>query len=94
MFGFNKKNDNNDNDNFYRTYDKSRKEYYDWVASEEYKQFQHLQTLIIKMYEMVNIKADLLGIRIDESFTRSDFIEDFKMFFKPEVFNKLKRVVQ
>lgn len=66
------------------------KKYEEWQLSDEYKRFNQLQTLIIKAYESVNIEADLLGVRIDEIFTREDYLEDFKVFFRPEVFNKLK----
>ena len=95
MFGFNKK--NNDNDNFYSDCDRlqkalydKHKEYFDWQGSVECKRFNHLQTLIIKTYESINIKADLIGTRLDESFTREDYLEDFKVFFKPEIFSKLR----
>lgn len=73
---------------------KARKEQFkiidDWKNSEDCKRLIHLRTLIIKTYELVNIKAYLIGTRINESFTREDYIEDFKIFFKPEIFDKLK----
>lgn len=62
----------------------------DWNNSEVRKRLLHLRNLIIKTYESVNITADLIGTRLDESFTREDYIEDFKVFFKPEIFDKLK----
>ena len=62
----------------------------DWNNSEVRKRLLHLRNLILKTYESVNIKADLIGTRLDESFTREDYLEDFKVFFKPEIFNKLK----
>jgi len=73
---------------------KARKEKFkkidDWNNSEDYKRLRHLQTLIIKTYESVSIKVDLMDTRLDESFTREDYLEDFKVFFKPEIFDKLK----
>ena len=63
---------------------------HDWNNSEDCKRCIHLRTLIIKTYESVNIKADLIGTRLNDSFTREDYIEDFKVFFKPEIFDKLK----
>ena len=73
---------------------KSRKEQFkiidDWKNSEDCKRLRHLETLILKTYESVNFKAYLMGTRLDESFTREDYLEDFKVFFKPEIFNKLK----
>ena len=75
-------------------YIKARKEQFKkidaWNNSEDCKRLRHLQTLIIKTYESVNFKADLMGTRLDESFTREDYLEDFKVFFKPEIFYKLK----
>ena len=64
----------------------------EWNNSKDYKRLYHLQTLIIKTYESVNIKAELEDPRrrIDENFTRDDYLEDFKVFFNPEIFNKLK----
>lgn len=93
MFGFNKKDTTSD---YYKMISLQKslkdryKEYFEWQESDDYKLFNHLQKLIIKTYKTVNIKADLLGTRLDESLTRSDYIEDFKVFFKPEVFEKLK----
>lgn len=79
MFGFNT---NNVNDKY--------KAYYDWLGSEDGNRIVHLQTLIIKTYETVNIKAEICVRRLNESFTREDYLEDFKVFFKPEVFKKLR----
>lgn len=62
----------------------------DWNNSDDCKRLRHLQTLIIKTYESVNIKADLLGARLKESFTNENYIEDFKVFFNTEIFDKLK----
>ena len=62
----------------------------DWNNSEVRKRLLHLRNLIIKTYESVNITADLIGTRLDESFTKEDYLEDFKVFFKPEIFDKLK----
>ncbi len=64
--------------------------YWEWRNSEEYKRMNHLKTLIITAYETVNIKINDGYNQIDESFTRADYLEDFKVFFKPEVFDKLK----
>lgn len=93
MFGFNKKDTTSDYDKI-RILQKSimdkHKEYFEWQESEEHKRYEHLQTLIIKTYESVNIKADLYGTRIAEDFTREDYIEDFKVFFKTEVFKELR----
>lgn len=73
---------------------KARKEQFkiidDWNNSEDCKRLRHLETLIIKTYESVNFNAYLMGSRLDESFTREDYLEDFKVFFKPEIFDKLK----
>lgn len=68
------------------------KEINDWYNSYEHKRFKHLQTLIIKAYETVGIKADTIayGEMLMEEFTRDDYINDFAVFFKPEVFDKLK----
>lgn len=92
MFGLFKNNEHNimGESMFKNDITAKHQKYFDWIASEDNKLFNHLQTLIIKTYDTVNIKADLLGLRLDESFTRGDYIEDFKMFFKPEVFDKLK----
>lgn len=60
-----------------------------WLDSEEHKRFVHLKTLIIKTYETVDIKVDIIGEEISEEFTRADLIQDFAVFFKPEVFDKL-----
>ena len=62
----------------------------EYYKSNEYKRLIHLETLIIKAYESVSIKADKYTDRLNESFTREDYVEDFKVFFRPEVFNKLK----
>lgn len=62
----------------------------DWSNSEDGKRLKHLRTLITKTYESVNIKADFEGARLDKNFTREDYLEDFKVFFKPEVFDKIK----
>lgn len=85
MFGF------NNNDNFLTDLRiRSQQSYCDWLNTDNGKRISHLQTLIIKTYESINIKADLMGIRLDESFTREDYLEDFKLFFKPEIFSKLR----
>lgn len=71
------------------SYERLRK----WLNSEEHKRFNHLQTLIIKAYETVGIKAERYeqGFgNLIECYTREDYLEDFKVFFKPEVFDKLK----
>ena len=62
----------------------------DWNNSEDCKRLNHLQTLIIKTYESVNIKTDLTGIRIEDNFILENNLEDFQVFFKPEIFDKLK----
>lgn len=62
----------------------------DWNNSEDYKRLSHLQTLIIKTYESVNIKTDLTGRRIEDNFILENNLEDFQVFFKPEIFDKLK----
>ena len=92
MFGFFKNNEHNiiGESMFKNDITAKQQKYFDWRESEDYKRFSHLETLIIKTYETVNIKAELMGFRLNESFTRSDFIEDYKLFFKPEVFDKLK----
>lgn len=92
MFGFKKKVTMSENDEMtlaYKTMVDKRKPWFDWMESEDFKRLNHLQTLILKTFETVNIKIDLSGARIDPSYTREDFIEDFRVFFKPEVFNKL-----
>lgn len=95
MFGFNKKN-NNEVDEYHnleklrKVYMERNKPYFDWIETDDYKLLNHLQTLISKTYETVNIKVDLIGIRLDRSFTRVDYVEDFNVFFKPEVFSKLR----
>jgi hypothetical protein len=92
MFGFKKKATLSENDEMtlaYKTMMAKRKPLFDWIESEDYKRFAHLQTLILKTFETVKIKIDLSGSRIDPSYTRDDFLEDFRVFFKPEVFNKL-----
>lgn len=61
-----------------------------WCNSEEHKLMYHLKTLIIKTYATVGIKADIIGERISDEFTRADLIEDFAIFFDPKVFDKLK----
>lgn len=61
-----------------------------WCNSEEHKRMYHLKTLIIKTYGTVNIKMDNEYDRLDESFTRADYVEDFAIFFDPKVFDKLK----
>lgn len=68
------------------------KEIEDWCNSEEHKRFNHLQTLIIKAYESIGIKLDTFayGEMLTEEFTRDDYINDYAVFFKPEVFDKLK----
>lgn len=94
MFGFNKKKKNNNYDEYYKLQKAlkyyNHKEWYDWCDSEENKRFKHLETLIIKAYKTVNIEADLLGRRLNKSFTREDYLEDFKIFFEPKIFDKLK----
>ena len=94
MFGFKKKKEAklSENDEMtlaYRTTMNKNKPWFDWIESEDCSRFGHLQTLILKTFETVNIKIDLCGTRIDPSYTRDDFLEDFRVFFKPEVFNKL-----
>lgn len=94
MFGFKKKKKVtlSENDEMTLEYKKimaKRKPWFDWIESEDYKRFAHLQTLILKTFETVKIKIELSGSRIDPSYTRDDFLEDFRVFFKPEVFNKL-----
>ena len=87
MFGFNKKN-NTETSNYDRV--RSIQEaYWNWRKSEEGKRIEHLQTLIMKTYETVNIKTELCGHRLSETYISSDYLEDFRVFFKPEVFNKL-----
>lgn len=97
MFGFNKK--NNYNDDFYSEWDKTCKEfmdkqkpYLDWLAGEGGKRIYHLQNLIIHAYETanINIKDDLVGSRLNEFYTRADCLRDYSVFFKPEVFKKLE----
>lgn len=95
MFGFHKNNDDDDlhlmyKETFHNEIRDRYKEYYDWIESNEGKCLQHLETLIIKAYESVNIKADKLIRRLDDSYTGGYNVEDFRVFFKPEVFNKLK----
>ena len=90
MFGFKNKNNHDYWNNLYKEANDKYQAYYDWTGSEECNRMHHLQNLIIKTYETVNIKADILGRRLNESFTREDYLEDFKVFFKPEVFNKLR----
>lgn len=94
MFGFKKKkkatlSENDEMTLAYKTIMNKRKPWFDWIESEDYKRFAHLQTLILKTFETVKIKIELSGSRIDPSYTRDDFLEDFRVFFKPEVFNKL-----
>lgn len=94
MFGFKKKDKEiSDWDRMtllHKAYKEANKPYLDWIETEDYKQLNHLQTLIIKAYGTVGITADLLGTRLDRSFTRSDYLEDFKVFFTPEVFKELR----
>ena len=75
---------------FFKNKNDYRMPIYDWCESNECQRLNHLETLIIKTYESINIKADKLIIRLDDNFTREDYVEDFRVFFKPEVFNKLK----
>lgn len=93
MFGFKKKDKEiSDWDRMTllrRAMNEANKPYFDWIESEDYKQLNHLQTLIIKAYETVGITADLDGERLDRSFTRSDYMEDYRIFFKPEIFKEL-----
>lgn len=89
MFGFNNNTQINE-ETIYKATRDTYKEYYDWIESNEGHRLYHLETLIIKTYESVNIEADKSIRRLDDSFTREDYVEDFKVFFKPEVFNKLK----
>lgn len=74
----------------YKTMLDKRKPYWDWLGSEEGKRIYHLQTLIMKTYETVNIKAEISVRRLGEIYTSEDYLNDFQVFFKPEVFNKLK----
>lgn len=94
MFGIFKNNDGSEvitNDNFLTDLRRrTQQSYCDWLNTDNGKRISHLQTLIIKTYKSVNIEADLIGIRIDESFTREDYLEDFKVFFKEEIFKKLR----
>lgn len=69
------------------------KKMFEWADSKERKRLLHLETLILKTYETVNIKADRYcgGFgHILDNFTRVDYLEDYEVFFKPEVFDKLK----
>ena len=93
MFGFKKKDTSSDYDMLSRAYNtctNRQKPYWEWLGSEEGKRIEHLQTLIIKTYETVNIKAEICVRRLDETYIREDYLNDFQVFFKPEVFNKLK----
>ena len=88
MFGFKKNNSNTETSNYDRV--RSIQEaYWDWRKSEEGKRIEHLQNLIMKTYETVNIKTELCGHRLSETYISSDYLEDYKVFFKPVVFNKL-----
>lgn len=60
----------------------------EWYNTEEYKRLRYLATLITDTYGTVNIKLD--KVALDEQHTRADYLEDYKVFFKPEVFDKLK----
>ena len=93
MFGFNNKDTSSDYDklsNAYKTCVSRQQRYWDWIGSEEGKRIYHLQTLIMKTYETVNIKAEICGRRLGEIYINEDYLNDFQVFFKPEVFNKLK----
>jgi hypothetical protein len=93
MFGFNKKDTTSDNDMMVKAYkdcENKQKQYWAWLGSEEGKRIYHLQTLIMKTYETVNIEAEIYGRRLGEIYTSEDYLNDFQVFFKPEVFNKLK----
>lgn len=94
MFVFNKKETTSEYDrmnSLHKAIIEANKPYFDWIETEDYKRLKHLETLIIKTYETVNIKfGDVYDDVIDETFTGSGYVEDFEIFFKPEIFNKLK----
>ena len=68
---------------------KQMEEYLKWQASKEYNRLSQLETLIEKAYESVNIKPTKFR-RLFYNFTREDCLADFEVFFRPEVYNKLK----
>ena len=68
---------------------KQVEEYYKWCSTKEYSRLLHLETLIEKAYESVNIKTTKFR-RLYFTFTKEDCIADYEVFFRPEVFNKLK----
>ena len=94
MFGFNnkvnKEREARKERNALEAQQRKFEKYWKWNHSEEYKRMLHLKTLIIKAYGTVGINVDIFDEVLSYEFTREDYVEDFKVFFRPEVFNKLQ----